>query len=69
MLTRRKESDTYLMKATVLAESYDFFYLHCDLSTPAMSFDSSQVGVAVLLTCFLSFYLSRFSFYINEITG
>jgi hypothetical protein len=30
------------MKATVLAESYIF---HRDLRTPAMSTDSSQVGV------------------------
>ena len=86
MLTRRKESDTYLvtvsrhrwsrqitmkidkivisfstvavissrgrlMKATVLAESYNFIYFDRDLSTPAMSTDSNQVGVTLFPSC------------------
>jgi hypothetical protein len=55
------------MKATVLAESYNHLSIFIVMSTPAMSTDSSQVGVALsfVLTYFLSFYLSRFSFYIN----
>ena len=72
ILTRRKESDTYLatvgrhrwsrqiaitfplqlMKATVLAENYPhFMYFHRDLPTPAMSTDSSQVGVTLFPSC------------------
>ena len=42
-----------------------FIYFHCDLSSPAMSTDSSQVLLFNIF--FLSFYLSRFSFYINTI--
>ena len=77
MLTRRKESNTYLstvgrhhcspqiamkvdkmclplqlMKATALAESYPhFIYYHRNLPTPAMSTDSSQVGIALFPSC------------------
>ena len=45
-----------------------FIHFHHDLQTQVMSTVSSQVGVHSLsffLTYFLSFYLSRFSFYIN----
>ena len=47
----------------------NLIYFHCDLSTPAMSTDSSQVGVTLFpsVNYFLSFYLSMFSFYINII--
>ena len=64
MLKRRKEGDTYLaadrrhhrstqfplqlMKAAVPAESYTLIHFHSDLRTPAMSFVSSQVGVALV---------------------
>ena len=88
MLTRRKESDTYLatvsrhsrspqiamkvdkvcsfqpalrpssaeeevqlMKAAVPAEATHFIHFHCDLQTPAMSTESSQVGVALFPSC------------------
>ena len=47
-----------------------FIYFHCDLFTPAMSTDSKSGRCRSLfffLTYFLSFYLSRFSFYINII--
>ena len=33
-------------RATVLAESFNLFFFHCHLCTPAMSTNSSQVGVA-----------------------
>ena len=36
------------MKATVLAESSGFILFYCDLSAPAMSTATSQVGVALL---------------------
>ena len=42
-----KEREQQLMKATVL----HFIYFHRDLSTPAMSTDSSQVGVALSPSC------------------
>ena len=48
-----------LMKA--MAESSEYIHFHRDLSAAAMSTDMSQVGIAILP----SFYLSRFSFYIN----
>ena len=36
-----------VMKGTVFAESSYFINIHRDLSTPAMSTDISQVGVAL----------------------
>ena len=86
VLTRRKESNTYLttvsrhrwslqiaikwikcvafsrhcgfhqlkrklMKAAVPAESYTLYPLYRDLRTPAMSTDSSQVGVTLFSSC------------------
>ena len=40
------------MKATVLAESYYILSIfHRDLSTPAMSKDSSQVGAPLFPFC------------------
>ena len=63
MLKRRKESDNYLAinrrhhwsrlitmkidKILELSVSTVAIYFHCDLCTPAMSTDSSQVGVAL----------------------
>ena len=51
----KKERDTYLTQSTSTAdESHSagwklqkFIYFHHDLSTPMMSTDSSQVGVAL----------------------
>ena len=58
------------MKATVLAESSCYFFnFYQTLSASAMSAEMSQIGVALFPTFFLSFYLSRFSFYIKKITG
>jgi hypothetical protein len=57
-------------EATVLAESSEYIHFHHDLSAPAISTDMSQVGVTLFpsfLYIFLSFHLSRFSFYIYQI--
>jgi hypothetical protein len=35
------------LSATVLVESSEYIHFHRDLSAPAMSTDSSQVGVAL----------------------
>ena len=69
MLTRRKESDTFLatvgrhrwsrqITMKIVDESHSagwklqqFIYFHHDPSTPAMSTDSSQVGVAFFPSC------------------
>ena len=69
MLTRRKESDTYLATVSrhcwsrqitmkIADESHSagwklqqFIYYHRDLPTPAMSTDSSQVGVVHFPSC------------------
>jgi hypothetical protein len=50
-----------------IAGADSFIHFHRDLSAPAMSTDMSQeVSLSSLLFIyFLSFYLSRFSFYIN----
>ena len=60
------------MKATVLAESFLYFISSpSSLSAPVISTDVSQVGVAHFSSFenFLSFHLSRFSFYINRDTA
>ena len=59
MLKRREESDTYLTSA-------DIFIAEMAYSVAFISSRRSQVGVlsSLLFNIFLSFYLSRFSFYI-----
>ena len=57
------------MKATVLDENSCYFFdFYQTLSTPAMSTDMSQVGVALFPSSeniSYHFYLSRFFFYTN----
>ena len=56
-----------LMKATVLAESFNFIYFHCDVcSDYVYRHESGRChSLPFFLIYFLSFYLSRFSFCTN----
>ena len=56
-----------LIKAAVLAESSSFMHFHRDLSALAVYRHESGrcCSLSFILIDFLSFYLSRFSFYIN----